>query len=199
MRRMSSAERRDQLLDAAREIVLEEGFYAVSMDSVARAAGVTRPLVYAQFGDLAGLTTALVERESATALTGLARVLADVDPRLSPAEQAVATTSAMLEVARSAPKTWRVLLEPPQGGPGVLYDTIARGRALARSAITERLTAVGVGLTDPELTAHLVHLAVDELVRLHLTDPDGHPEERVLDQVRLLVSSVDRAAQPARS
>src|SRR5436190_2175824 len=51
-KRMSGAERREQLLDATKSIVDERGFHAASIEAVAREAGITRPVVYGHFGDL---------------------------------------------------------------------------------------------------------------------------------------------------
>ena len=74
-KRMSADERREQLLDVTKEIVGEQGFHAVSIEAVARGAGITRPVVYEHFGDLPGLLEAMVEREGARALAQLATVL----------------------------------------------------------------------------------------------------------------------------
>src|SRR4051794_7822017 len=60
--RMSAAERREQLLDATKAIVVADGFHAVSIEAVAREAGITRPIVYGHFDDLGGLLEALVQR-----------------------------------------------------------------------------------------------------------------------------------------
>ena len=60
-KRMSARERREQLLDVTKEIVGEQGFHAVSIEAVARGAGITRPVVYEHFGDLPGLLEAMVE------------------------------------------------------------------------------------------------------------------------------------------
>ena len=70
--RMQAGERREQLLDATKTIVAERGFHAVSIEAVAREAGITRPIVYGHFHDLPGLLEALVERETARALGQLA-------------------------------------------------------------------------------------------------------------------------------
>src|SRR3954449_171013 len=59
--RMSAPARREQLLDAAKAVVAEHGFHGVSIEAVARGAGVTRPIVYRHFDDLAPLLAALVE------------------------------------------------------------------------------------------------------------------------------------------
>jgi len=58
-----SSDRRDHLLDAATEL-LADGDDAVSMDSVAERAGVSRPLVYKHFANRAELLASVYERES---------------------------------------------------------------------------------------------------------------------------------------
>src|SRR3954471_14026767 len=73
--RMSAGERREQLLDVTKELVADHGFHAVSIEAVARAAGVSRPIVYGHFHDLPGLLEALIERESERALGQLSAVL----------------------------------------------------------------------------------------------------------------------------
>src|SRR2546430_6091797 len=72
---MSGQERREQLLDVTKSIGERHGFHAVSIEAVAREAGVSRPIVYGHFKDLPGLLEALVEREGARALAQLATVL----------------------------------------------------------------------------------------------------------------------------
>src|SRR4051794_20336372 len=49
--RMTAPQRREQLLDVTKEIVAEHGFHAVSIEAVAREAGISRPIVYGHFGD----------------------------------------------------------------------------------------------------------------------------------------------------
>ena len=65
--RMQAGERREQLLDATKAIVAERGFHGVSIEAVAREAGITRPIVYGHFQDLNGLLESLVDREAARA------------------------------------------------------------------------------------------------------------------------------------
>ncbi|HET9012763.1 MAG TPA: helix-turn-helix domain-containing protein, partial [Gemmatimonadaceae bacterium] len=72
---MSAEQRREQLLDVTKSLALERGFHAVSIEAVAREAGITRPVVYGHFEDLGGLLEALVDRESRRALAQLATVL----------------------------------------------------------------------------------------------------------------------------
>ena len=63
--RLGRADRRDALLDAAAGMVSAGEVDAVSMDSVADAAGVSRALVYKHFRNRRELLSALYDRESA--------------------------------------------------------------------------------------------------------------------------------------
>jgi len=180
---MQAGQRREQLLDATKTIVAERGFHAVSIEAVAREAGITRPIVYGHFRDLPGLLEALIERETARALTQLVGILptdlAQGDPRAT----LLAGLRGYLEAVRADPATWRLVLMPPEGAPAILHDHIARGRA----AVVEHLAAaVGPGWgpghesPDPELFARTLSAISDEGARLLLTDPERYPVERIV-------------------
>ena len=49
-KRLARAQRREDLLDAAVQLILSGGVEAVSMETVADRAGVSRPLVYRKWG-----------------------------------------------------------------------------------------------------------------------------------------------------
>src|SRR5690606_36511130 len=55
------AERRQELLDAAVVTIRRDGA-GVSMEDIAHEAGITKPILYANFGDKAGLADALAKR-----------------------------------------------------------------------------------------------------------------------------------------
>ncbi len=58
---VSPATRRAELLDTASRVIRRQGPTA-PMDELAAEAGVTKPILYAHFGDRAGLASALAER-----------------------------------------------------------------------------------------------------------------------------------------
>ena len=60
--RLAPAERRDQILDAANELFAERGYDAVTIEDVARSAGVARGLVHHYFGGRTEVFIGLVER-----------------------------------------------------------------------------------------------------------------------------------------
>jgi AcrR family transcriptional regulator len=192
--RMSAQERREQLLDATKAIVARDGFHGVSIEAVAREAGVSRPIVYGHFNDLPGLLEALVEREGARALTQLATVLPSDLGRGDPRESLLAGLRGYLSAARADPVTWRLVLMPPEGAPDVLREHIARGRAAVVGQLAEAIRpgfGPGRESPDPELTALMLSTFADEAARLVLTDPARYPEERILAHARWILGELD--------
>lgn len=63
-RRMRGPERRAQLLDVARQAFGRSGFHGVSMEEVAREAGVTKPILYDHFDSKEALYLALIESDA---------------------------------------------------------------------------------------------------------------------------------------
>jgi AcrR family transcriptional regulator len=62
-KRMRGPERRAQLLDVARKVFGGHGFHTVTMDTVAREAGVTKPILYDHFPSKRELYLALLEAD----------------------------------------------------------------------------------------------------------------------------------------
>lgn len=190
---MSAQERRRQLLEVTRSIVAREGFHGVSIEAVAREAGITRPVVYGHFGDLPGLLEALVDQESERALGQLADVLPPDLAAGDPRALLLGALRGYLAAVEAEPVTWRLVLMPPEGAPAILRDRIAQGRA----AVVEQLArairpGLGVGREspDPELTARTLSALADESARLLLTDPRRYPAVRLLDHAAWLLEEL---------
>ncbi|MFL5781133.1 MAG: TetR/AcrR family transcriptional regulator [Thermoleophilaceae bacterium] len=184
--RLPAEERREQLLDATKAIVARDGFHAVSIEAVAREAGVSRPIVYGHFNDLSGLLEALVDREGARALGQLAEVLPRDLSSGDPRENLLAGLRGYLAAAEADPVTWRLVLMPPEGAPDVLRERVTAGRAAVLAQLAE---AIGGGFgpsvsPDPELTARMLSTLADESARLVLTDPERYSPERVIEHSR---------------
>ena len=183
---MTAAERREQILDVTRELARERGFHELTIDAVARRAGITRPVVYGHFGDLAGLLHALVDREGERAAAQLAALLPTDLGAGDPREILVGALRAFLEAVNADPTTWRLVLMPAEGTPDVLRERFLRERA----AVTAQLAAA-VGPTfslgpsgrspDPELTARVLQALSEELARLSLEDPGHYPVDRLVE------------------
>ena len=185
--RLTAEERREQLLDVTKALVVDEGFHAVSIEAVARRAGITRPIVYGHFQDLTGLLEALIDREGGRALRQLAQVVpGEAEP---PREALLGALRGYLEAVQADPATWRLVLMPPEGAPALLRERIAQGR---EAVVAQLAAATGTGLLgspDPELTARTLSAVSDEAARLLLTDPQAYPPERLLAHAGWLLGS----------
>jgi AcrR family transcriptional regulator len=182
--RMSASERREQLLDVTKQIVGERGFHGVSIEAVARRAGITRPVVYGHFADLARLLEAMVEREGGRALAQLEEILPrKLSEARSPREDLLAALRGYLEAVAADPVTWRLVLMPPEGTPLALREAVESGRAAVLAKLAEAVRpgpGPGVASPDPELTAHMLSAVSDEAARLMLTDPKRYSIDRLV-------------------
>jgi AcrR family transcriptional regulator len=179
---MTAEQRREQLLDVTKELVGEQGFHGVSIEAVAKRAGISRPVVYGHFGDLQGLLEGMLEREGAGALRQLADVLPVDSGQADPPQALRSALRGYLEAVRADPVTWRLVLMPPEGAPRLLRDRINQGRdavIAALAAYVERGGAPGRESPDPDLTARLLSAVADESARLLLTDPDRYSIDRL--------------------
>jgi AcrR family transcriptional regulator len=69
--RMTSAERREQLISVARALFAARGFDGTSVEEIAAQAQVSKPVVYEHFGGKEGLYAVVVDREVRTLLDGI--------------------------------------------------------------------------------------------------------------------------------
>ena len=190
--RLSAAERSEQLLDTTKALVGEQGFHGLSIEAVAKRAGVSRPIVYGHFGDLAGLLEAMLQREGENALRQLADVLPG-EREEDPQAALLASLRAYLEAVRSDPVTWRLVLMPPEGAPAILREQVTGGRDAVIAALAASVASgagPGGASPDPELTARLLSAVADEAARLLLTHPRRFGVERLVDQAGWLLDQL---------
>lgn len=74
--RLPAAARREQLLDVALQIFGRQGFHGTSMNDVADAAGVTKPVLYQHFDSKRELYLALLDDVGVRLLTEIAKATA---------------------------------------------------------------------------------------------------------------------------
>lgn len=181
--RLPPAQRREQLLDAALSVIVQQGYSGVSIEAIARAAGVTRPVIYDHFPNLGRLLHAVIEREERYSLAQLEQVVpTDPDDR-DPVEVLTGGVKRFLDAVVSRPATWRIILLPLEGTPAVVREHVESNRArilariehLMRWAVERRELPVEL---DIELTARAIHDIAEQAGRMVLTDPERYSPER---------------------
>ncbi len=177
--RLPAPQRREQLLDAALRVALDRGFHAVTVDGVAKASGVTRPVVYGLFADRGALLAGLLDRAEQRALDHLVRVFPDVPADLDevdPDDLLVRGLTAYLSAIREDPDNWRVILLPPEGAPAEMQERITAQRRLMLGRLRELcawgLSRRGGPAVDVDLFARAVLTLAEGAARLLLVDPD---------------------------
>ena len=117
-------------------MIVEQGYEGVSIEAIARTAGVTRPVIYDHFPNLGTLLRALIEREENYALAQLAEVVpGDPGRRAIPPTLFAGGVRRFLDAVASRPDTWRIILLPPEGTPAIVRDHVeAQPRAPAGAA-----------------------------------------------------------------
>jgi AcrR family transcriptional regulator len=203
--RLAPAERRRQIIDATLRAAEKKGFGALSIDAIAREAGITRPVVYGLFGDLRGLLAATLADAERRALATVQDVLPQPRGDRSPEIVLADAFRRFLEAVRSDPMTWRLILLAPQGAPPQIRETVRQNRAAVAERVAE-LVQWGLGFLDasPEIDgavlARLLIAAGEDMARLVLEHPRRYTPARIaraVGDIALLLSDRPGGAPPA--
>ncbi|WP_162272703.1 TetR/AcrR family transcriptional regulator [Nocardia lijiangensis] len=179
--------RRDQILDAARDLILREGYAQASMHAVARTAGMTRPALYTEFGDRDRLFTALLDREEERALTMASAAFPEIRPGADPAGVAAEACDVFLDVVLAAPETWRFVLLRDQALPPSAHERVARGRAALRErseAMIRVIAAMGERELDAEFVSYTAISTSETAARLLLAEGGAQRRDAIAATLR---------------
>lgn len=111
---MSGPERREQLIDVARGVFAERGFEAATIEEIAEAAKVSKPIVYQHFGGKEGLYAVIVDRAVGDLTERITTGLMHGASR----ESAEASAAAFLAFIEEEEQSFRILLhDGPGSGP----------------------------------------------------------------------------------
>ena len=182
--RMTSAERREQLIAVSRSLFASRGYEGTSVEEIAAQAQVSKPVVYEHFGGKEGLYAVVVDREVRTLLDGIRSSLTSGRQR----ELIEQAAMALLDYIESNTDGFRILARDSSVGStsgsfatilgdiasqveGILSDEFKRRGLDPRTAPMYAQMLVGmVALTGQwwlgerrpkktEVAAHLVNLA----------------------------------------
>ena len=175
--------RRPLVLDAARRLFVEHGYRGTSMEGIADAAGVTKPVVYRCYPNKQELFRALLEREEQRLLEA---VTAALPTELDPTDlQTVITAgfTALFKAARDEPDSWRIVFVSEHGGEPAIARRVRRARTAVVARLTEMaepmLESMGVeeARRKAPVLSELVASVAEGGVRLLLSDgKDWTPE-----------------------
>lgn len=153
--RMTRLERREQLIGIARRLFANRGFDAVSIEEIAAAAAVSKPVVYEHFGGKEGLYQVIVDREMNILTTMIADSMA---PSRSPREAVEFTTMSLLSYIDQHTDGFRLLShQSPEAVAGGTFSTIISDVAEAVTVLlAEHFEKRGLESDKAPLYAHML-------------------------------------------
>jgi AcrR family transcriptional regulator len=168
------AQREPQMLEIAGQVFASRGFHDASMDEIAAAAGISKPMLYAYFDSKEGLYCSYIQRSGARLIEAMDAVL---DPELGHEELLWHSVLAFLGYVDDHRQGWAVLYRELGASGGRWAKTVAEIReaiirrtvVLLSAALKDRGTRHG----DPEAWGHAFIGAGESLANWWL----DHPEE----------------------
>lgn len=193
--RLPAAERRRQLLDVALEVFAANGFHDTSMNDVADAAGVTKPVLYQHFTSKKALYSELVDELGAQLEQA---IWAAASAAEGPRQQVEAGFRAYFRWAIAQGAAFRVLFSDQNRADADLGEAIDRVEALVADRVASLIDIAG--LTDEErhvLAFGIVGIAESTSRRwLRLGLGSGDDADAFADQVARLAWSGLRGIVP---
>lgn len=146
-RRMRAPERRRQLLEVARKVFGRRGYHTVTMDSVAKEAGVTKPILYDHFPSKRELYLALLESDLANLQKRLAEGL---ENSRGNRERIRASFQTYFDFVDEHAEGFRLLMQEAVGGDRHFSDLVFKFRDEVLGKVTEVLVRESKGNLDRE-------------------------------------------------
>ncbi len=181
---------RDRMLDAARTMVVSEGWGAVNMSRIAKEVGISRPVLYKEIGTKQALADALIERETGIYLSGVADTLAE-----HPADPLAGITAAAEYTLRTAGDNTliKAVLSARQDADTALLPALVSD---AQPVLVRAVDALTITVRDyyrlPQLSDEEITTIVEIMVRLtlsHLFQPTGSVD-RAVAQIGAVLAGV---------
>ena len=139
--RLPAQERRRQLLDEALEVFAAKGFHGTSMNDVAEAAGVTKPVLYQHFASKDALYNELVDEMGARLEEAIMR---DVTAASGPRQQVEAGFRAYFRWSIGQGAAFQVLFSDRNRSDPALAGAVARVEAMVADRVASLIDIEGI-------------------------------------------------------
>jgi AcrR family transcriptional regulator len=167
--RLPRRARRAQLLTAALEVFVAQGYHAAAMDDIAERAGVSKPVLYQHFPGKLELYLALLDQSCDTIISSCAKALESTEDNKL---RVTATMHAFFDYVASAEGAFRLVFESDLTNEPAVRARVDRVTVECAKLIA-RVIAVDTGLTAEQsqlLAVSLVGMG-QVSARFWLTEP----------------------------
>ena len=196
--RLPRTARRRQLLAAAQEVFVAQGYHAAAMDEIAERAGVSKPVLYQHFPSKLDLYLALLDRHSDDLV---ARVRTALDSTTDNKQRVAATLSAYFDFVAGDGEAFRLVFESDLRNEPAVRDRVERALRECADAIADTI-AKDTGAAADEARLLSVGLAgcAEIGARYWLTSPGSVDRDRAVELLSALawggIGSFPRTGEP---
>jgi AcrR family transcriptional regulator len=171
--RADAARNRERIIGVAGRLFAKYGVGNVTIEQIAREAGLGKGTVFHRFGDRAGLVMALVDDEERDLQNKLLRGPPPLGPGAPPADRLVALVDALLDLLE---RYGDLLRDSEASRPGARYDA---GAYAAWHQHATMLIAEARPDDDAPVLAHLLLAPLSAEHFAHLRETEGIGRERL--------------------
>ena len=147
--RLPGPERESQLLEVAEALFAQHGIEGVSVEDIARKAGVTRPVVYHHLGSRDAAFLACLRRARRDFQDGLCSRLSASDRDLEACVQAGGEQ--FFDFLEKSPRRWVLMVTNTASLDGLVAEEIARLRSQTIDLIADAVRSLAPGVDDAQL------------------------------------------------
>ncbi len=177
--RLPRQARRKQLLGAAQEVFVAQGYHAAAMDEIADRAGVSKPVLYQHFPSKLELYLALLDQHAERLVDRVREALASTTDNKA---RVAASVSAYFDFVDDGQGAFRLVFESDLRNDPAVRERVERMTQACVDAIAETI-AHDTGYRAEE--AQLLSIGLSGLMevgaRWWLTSPDRIPKERAVE------------------
>jgi AcrR family transcriptional regulator len=177
--RLPRQARRRQLLGAAQEVFVAQGYHAAAMDEIAERAGVSKPVLYQHFPSKLELYLALLDQHAERLVDRVREALASTTDNKA---RVAASVSAYFDFVDGGDGAFRLVFESDLRNDPAVAERVERMTQACVDAIAETI-AHDTGYRAEE--AQLLSIGLSGLMevgaRWWLTSPDRIPKERAVE------------------
>jgi AcrR family transcriptional regulator len=190
--RLTATARREQILDVALEVFATAGFHGASMNEVAEAVGVTKPVLYQHFDSKRDLYQALIDEVGDRLLASIAKATAEATDGKSQTELGFQAYFRWVSEDHDA---FRFLFGSGTRRDDEFNTAVQRINAEAAEAVAP-LIAVDIDEGHRRMLAHGIVGLAEGASRLLVELGDNFDADEVAGEVSALAWAGLRAVQP---
>jgi AcrR family transcriptional regulator len=175
---MKAADRRAQLLEVARRVFGTSGFHAVSMEAVAKEAGVTKPILYDHFSSKKDLYLALIDADLAVLHDNVRQAL---DSPIGNRERIRASFEAYFDFVDEEADGFRLLMQETVGAEREFRERVAQVRDQILSEVADLIVRESKGSLGREHAETVAVALIGMVETVAQRNPAASPERRAAE------------------